>query len=254
MAFNPYLFLYNTALVLGWGYCLYLTVETIFIKHGSTADLWKVVETPLKVSQTAAVMEVVHSAVGLVRSPVAITGMQVASRLWIVWGIINLAPGEATRGSVMVGPKLPLPAPVGDFQPQLSLTTLLLAWSVTEVIRYGFFAVKEVLGSVPYPVLWLRYTTFIPLYPLGVASELTMVRLALPAIRSSRVGCIDMPNSFNFGFDYWLFCLLVVAGYIPGLPQLYLYMLAQRKKVLSGGAGSNGSAAATADRKKTKRS
>lgn len=32
------------------------------------------VELPLKVAQTAAVMEIVHSAVGLVRSPVAITG------------------------------------------------------------------------------------------------------------------------------------------------------------------------------------
>ena len=32
------------------------------------------VELPLKVAQTAAVLEVVHSAMGLVRSPVAITG------------------------------------------------------------------------------------------------------------------------------------------------------------------------------------
>ena len=32
------------------------------------------VEIPLKLSQTAAVLEVVHSAAGLVRSPVAITG------------------------------------------------------------------------------------------------------------------------------------------------------------------------------------
>jgi hypothetical protein len=32
------------------------------------------VEWPLKVSQTAAIMEVVHSLVGLVRSPVGITG------------------------------------------------------------------------------------------------------------------------------------------------------------------------------------
>lgn len=31
-------------------------------------------EAPLKVAQTAAIMEVVHSGVGLVRSPVFITG------------------------------------------------------------------------------------------------------------------------------------------------------------------------------------
>lgn len=32
------------------------------------------VELPLKISQTAAILEVVHSATGLVRSPVGITG------------------------------------------------------------------------------------------------------------------------------------------------------------------------------------
>ncbi len=68
----------------------------------------------------------------------------------------------------------------------------------------------------PYPLLWLRYTTFIPLYPLGVASEMTMVALALPHIRKSQMWSIRMPNAFNFAFDYFLFCLLAVAIYIPG--------------------------------------
>ncbi|GLC35795.1 hypothetical protein PLESTB_000495100 [Pleodorina starrii] len=237
MAGNPYLFLYNAALVLGWGYCLYLTIDTMLLNHGKTSDLWKVVELPLKVSQTAAIMEVIHSAIGLVRSPVAITGMQVASRLWVLWGIINLAPDQATRGALLLGPKL------ADFQPQLNLATLLAAWSITEVVRYGFFAIKEVAGSVPYAVLWLRYSTFIPLYPIGVASELTMAWLALPAIRAAHMWSVDMPNALNFGFDYFLFCLVIVASYVPGLPQLYLYMLAQRKKVLSGGGSGSGSAA-----------
>jgi len=72
------------------------------------------------------------------------------------------------------------------------------------------------LGMSPYPLLWLRYTTFIPLYPLGVASEMTMVALALPHIRKSQIWSIRMPNAFNFAFDYFLFCLLAVAIYIPG--------------------------------------
>lgn len=68
----------------------------------------------------------------------------------------------------------------------------------------------------PKPLLWLRYTTFIPLYPLGVASEMTMVALALPQIRKSQMWSISMPNAYNFAFDYFLFCLLAVAIYIPG--------------------------------------
>lgn len=38
----------------------------------------------------------------------------------------------------------------------------------------------------PYVLLWLRYTAFIGLYPLGVGSELAMVALALPTIRAQR--------------------------------------------------------------------
>ncbi|KAG2443040.1 hypothetical protein HYH02_009455 [Chlamydomonas schloesseri] len=239
---NPYLLLYNAALVLGWGYCLYLTIDTMLVKKGTTADLWQVVEMPLKVSQTAALLEVVHSAIGLVRSPVMITAMQVSSRIWVLWGIINPEPVLATGGAVQLsqplpGVSLPLPAEVGGVPLALNLATLLTAWSITEVVRYSFFAVKELAGSVPYPLLWLRYTTFIPLYPLGVASELSMVRLALPAIWARHLWSVDLPNAFNWAFDYPVLCALIVLSYLPGLPQLYLYMLAQRKKVLSGGSG-----------------
>ena len=68
----------------------------------------------------------------------------------------------------------------------------------------------------PYPLLWLRYSAFIPLYPLGVASELTMASLALPVIRVKRPLTLDMPNSLNWGFDYYYFCWLAIACYLPG--------------------------------------
>ena len=35
----------------------------------------------------------------------------------------------------------------------------------------------------PYALLWLRYSAFTVLYPIGVGSELTMAWLALPTIR-----------------------------------------------------------------------
>lgn len=77
-----------------------------------------------------------------------------ASRLWVVWGIINPAQRETTSGRVPLG-SLPLPAwlppqvaqaagvaPGGVLPLSLSLATLLAAWSLTEVVRYGFFAIK----------------------------------------------------------------------------------------------------------------
>ena len=85
---------------------------------------------------------------------------------------------------------------------------------------------------MPYPLLWLRYSTFVILYPLGVASEMTMVYLAMPTIRKERPLSFSMPNSINFAFDYYWFCWLAIACYVPGLPELYLHMLRQRKKIL----------------------
>ncbi len=87
-------------------------------------------------------------------------------------------------------------------------------------------------GYVPYPLLWLRYSTFVILYPLGVASEMTMVYLAMPSIRKERPLSFSMPNSINFAFDYYWFCWLAIACYVPGLPELYFHMLRQRKKIL----------------------
>jgi hypothetical protein len=68
----------------------------------------------------------------------------------------------------------------------------------------------------PYPQLWLRYSAFIPLYPLGVASELTMAYLAMPVIREKRPLTLTMPNALNWGFDYYVFCWLAIACYVPG--------------------------------------
>lgn len=204
MVKSTYLLIFNITVVCGWAYVLSLCLSERY-NGGDLWQIWKAIETPLKLTQTAALLEV-------------------TSRVWVVWGIMVAAPAQiASRGVTIV--------PLGKHSIELNLMSLLLAWSTTEIVRYSFFAFKE-LGMSPYPLLWLRYTTFIPLYPLGVASEMAMVALALPHIRKSQMWSISMPNAFNFAFDYFLFCLLAVAIYIPGFPMLYLHMLSQRKKVL----------------------
>ena len=75
-----------------------------------------------------------------VRHPAA---TQVASRLFILWGVVDLVP--ATRSSPLVLLRLPLgggAAAGGSGALQLSLVTLLTAWCCSEVIRYSFFAFK----------------------------------------------------------------------------------------------------------------
>ena len=76
---------------------------------------------------------------------------------------------------------------------------------------------QEALGEMPFTkLLWARYTAFMPLYPLGVASELTLVWLALPTLKRDRPWSVSLPNSFNFAFDYYWLCIILSVIYIPG--------------------------------------
>lgn len=227
---SRYLLVYNLSLCLGWAYVLYLTYGAIK-EGGNTGGVYPVVKIPLQVVQTAAIMEVLHSLLGIVKSPVSITAMQVASRLWIVWGIIVPVPGPTTTGCVDLS-TFGLDVKAGLFRwLKLDLVSLLTAWCLSEIIRYGFFTFKEA-GHVPYVAQWLRYSGFIVLYPIGVASELTMAWLALPTIKKTHMWSVDMPNKYNFAVSYYFVCILVILVYVPGLPKLYGYMLTQRKKVL----------------------
>lgn len=48
--------------------------------------------TWVKVTQTVAVMDVVHAGLGLVKSNVGTAASQVFSRLWAVWAVVEMVP------------------------------------------------------------------------------------------------------------------------------------------------------------------
>lgn len=82
--------------------------------------------------------------------------MQVASRIWCLWGIVHAAPGATVARGVGI-PAKPLGYLLGGKIPiQLNLVTLLTAWCLSEVIRYSYFALKEAFGDAPYVSTWLR--------------------------------------------------------------------------------------------------
>lgn len=56
---------------------------------------------------------------------------------------------------------------------------MILSWSITEVIRYAYYAFN-LLGHEPYSLLYLRYTTFYVLYLTGAFSEGFLLLSTLP--------------------------------------------------------------------------
>lgn len=81
-----YLILYNAFCCAGWALVLKLALTTVAQGDSLSDSLASVYATEglatfLTYSQTAALLEIVHAAVGLVRSPVVVTALQVGSRI-----------------------------------------------------------------------------------------------------------------------------------------------------------------------------
>lgn len=205
-----YLTIYNWTVFVGWFQVLYFALKTL--KESGHQQVYDAIERPLQLAQTAAILEILHGLVGLVRSPVTATLPQISSRLFVTWGILWSFP--ETRAHILV-------------------SSLVISWSITEIIRYSFFGVKEAFGSAPSWLLWLRYSTFLLLYPTGITGEVGLTYIALPYMKESEKYCIRMPNKWNFSFDYSYFAILILGFYVPGSPHMYGYMLGQRKKALS---------------------
>ncbi|KAK8952877.1 Very-long-chain (3R)-3-hydroxyacyl-[acyl-carrier protein] dehydratase PASTICCINO 2A [Platanthera guangdongensis] len=205
-----YLSVYNWAVFFGWFQVLYLAIKAL--KEYGHEHVYDAVERPLQLAQSAAILEILHSLAGLVRSPVSATLPQIASRLYVTWGILWSFP---------------------ELRAHVFVSSLAISWSITEIIRYSFFGMKEAFGAPPSWLLWLRYSTFLVMYPVGITSEVGLIYTALPFIKASEKYCLRMPNKWNFSFDYFYAAILTLGIYVPGSPHLYTYMLGQRRKALS---------------------
>eukprot|EP00761_Pharyngomonas_kirbyi_P012398 gb/GECH01012425.1/.p1 GENE.gb/GECH01012425.1/~~gb/GECH01012425.1/.p1 ORF type:complete len:227 (+),score=35.43 gb/GECH01012425.1/:1-681(+) len=204
-----YLILYNVLSAIGWIVVLVLAIQA-YLDEGASG-VWPAVRTPLLIVQTAAIMEMVHTLSGIVRSPFFSTAMQVSSRLIVVWAVLFFEASAAVESTAVF--------------------TLMLAWGITEAVRYPFYALKQI-NAVPYFLLYLRYTLFFVLYVMGVASELTVTYLSLSYIRDHRILSWELPNRINCSFSLHTALLGFMLLYIPSFPYLYGHMISQRSRSL----------------------
>jgi very-long-chain (3R)-3-hydroxyacyl-CoA dehydratase len=203
---------------------------------------YDVVGRAVAIVQTAAVLEVAHALFGLVKSPLPTAIIQVYSRLFLVWGV--------TREYEQVCCQLPIPATrayASHFQSRCNAlySTMILAWSTTEIIRYAFYTLSLARGTVPGALLYLRYTTFYVLYPLGASSEALLILSSLPIANPLQV---LKGGSWNT-WDYFRGIMFVVwwPGLCPdtvfahrlsrdsGLLVMMMHMVKQRRKIYKRG-------------------
>jgi len=209
-----YLVLYNSFLAISWS--LVLLKASIHISEKKTfSGLYNEIDYWLKIAQTAAVLEVLHAATGLVKSSVANVFPQILSRVGILWLICDdvIMKNESSKDTI-------------------GFPMLLFAWTVTEIIRYTYYT-NALLDCTAYPLTWCRYTFFLVLYPTGVCGEILCILAAIPIIKEKNLYSFPLPNHLNFGFDFIHVIYVVFMLYPPLFYMLYTYMLYQRKKVLN---------------------
>jgi very-long-chain (3R)-3-hydroxyacyl-CoA dehydratase len=155
----------------------------------------------LNIAQGLAVMEIIHAFLKWVKSPVGSTIAQVSSRLLVVV-LINVFIGDESLASVI--------------HPGVIICSI--AWGITELVRYSFYLLS-LFDRQPPALLWMRYTFFIALYPLGVMGEWFI--LAAPIVMKG--------ISFS---AYTIFLVLAFLSYAYYFPILYRYMWKQRRAKL----------------------
>ncbi|KAF3767305.1 hypothetical protein M406DRAFT_61249 [Cryphonectria parasitica EP155] len=193
-----YLIGYNTVSSLLW--------LSIFVWTGRTAvtdglgAVYPAVRTLVLFAQSLASLEILHALIGLVHAPVLTTFVQVAGRLTVLWIVIEAYPAAAQT---------------------TFYTTMVLAWAAADVVRYLYFATRLVGGHQYGRLIWLRYSAFYVLYPVGIASEVGVVAAAVS--EAWRAG------DSGFAWGYVAAAML----YLPAAPTLFNHMRRQRRKVLA---------------------
>ncbi|KAJ5080638.1 ptpla domain protein [Anaeramoeba ignava] len=204
---NKYLAFYNGIMLIGWS-IIFGKGATYFLLGKSPFEIYKLVKMELFIFQTGAILEIIHSLpfISLVSSPLFSTFIQVFSRVFLIWGILNVT--EKPKNSPF-------------------FISLILAWSPSEIIRYSYYLIRALKKEINI-VTWLRYSLFIVLYPIGVVSEIMSIINSLPETREKKIFQIKITESFNFEYSH--LCIGIAVSYVMGFSKLYLYMLNQRRK------------------------
>ena len=197
---KTWLVFYNAALAVGW-----LSVGVEMSRHYRTnaspekPSVYAHIQRRLSIVQSAALLEIVHALVGVVRTNVALTTFQTLSRIGYLFLVLQRNASNACLGTHV----------------------LLWSWTITETVRYSFYALCLLKKKVPYLAVWLRYTVPVLCVPVGITGELWVAYDGLAPVRS-------LQFDRRFAYDFTVYCLSpVYACYLPYLLR-HVFTLRQR--------------------------
>jgi len=209
-----YLLAYNMFVFVGFLYIsAVLCVRYASMGEAGLAGSYGAVGWMVKAVFLTQFLEVLHPLVGLTRGGLLEAVLQICGRATIFFCLIE---SEARM------------------QPKPVVFWLLLVWSAVEVFRYPYYLARLCGASAPL-LTWLRYTVWMPLYPLGFLLEGVVILRSIPYTEETGAFSLALPNRLNLAFHFPSFLrLYLLLFFFPVMYKMMLHMHHQRLKKLQG--------------------
>ncbi|KAM9854985.1 very-long-chain (3R)-3-hydroxyacyl-CoA dehydratase isoform 2-T2 [Aulostomus maculatus] len=199
-----FLFIYNLVQFLGFSWIFVnMTVRLIMFGQDSLYDTFHTMSEVMFFCQILASVEVLNAAFGVVKAGVVPTLIQVVGRNFILFIIFGSLEEMHNK-------------PVVFF--------VFYLWSTIEIFRYPFYMLG-CFNTEWKTLTWLRYTVWIPLYPLGVLAEAVGVIQSIPIFDETKLFSIPLPRaigtSVSFSYILHVYLILMFLGLFINFRHLY---------------------------------
>ncbi|XP_041652411.1 very-long-chain (3R)-3-hydroxyacyl-CoA dehydratase [Cheilinus undulatus] len=204
-----FLFVYNLVQFLGFSWIFVnMTVRLFIFGKDSLYDTFHTISDVMFFCQSLAAVEVLNAAFGVVRTGVIPTLIQVVGRNFILFIIFGSLEEMHNK-------------PVVFF--------VFYLWSTIEIFRYPFY----MLGccNTEWKTLtWLRYTVWIPLYPLGVLAEAVAVIQSISIFDETKLFSMPLPEAISTSISFSFFLRVYLVLMFLGLFINFRHLYKQRKR------------------------
>ncbi|KAL4710959.1 hypothetical protein ACJJTC_017924 [Scirpophaga incertulas] len=174
-----YLALYNLFQFVGYTYILaVMAVRYVKLEYESVNDTYEHVGSAMKFLQLMQYLEVMHPMFGYTRGGVFTPFLQVSGRAFVLFFNIEAEPRMQSKPVVFY---------------------LFVIWSCIELVRYPFY-ISQIYKKEIGILTWLRYSMWIPLYPLGFLCESVVILRNIPYFEETQRFTVSLPNEWNFAF------------------------------------------------------
>nr|XP_020661327.1 very-long-chain (3R)-3-hydroxyacyl-CoA dehydratase 3 [Pogona vitticeps] len=206
-----YLFMYNLVQFLGFSWIFVnMTVRLFMLGKDSFFDTFHTSADMMYFCHMLACMEVVNTFIGLVRAPLTPVVLQVGGRNFVLFIVLGSVEEMHSKAVVFF---------------------IFYLWSLIEIFRYPFYMLSCI--DVEWKVLtWIRYSIWIPLYPLGILAEAVAVIQSIPIFNSTGRFSLQLPSPLNFTIPFSVFLQLYLVFLFLGPFVNFRHLYKQRKRHL----------------------